>query len=144
MDRLLKLFEKLVVLSLTAMMAVIILLSTVELGWLILKDIITPPYVLPGITDLLDIFGFFLLILIGLELLETIRAYLAEHVVHVEIVLEVALIAVARKVIILDVKEYSSLTILAIAALILALAVAFFLERWARRKTGAGNQTPPG
>ena len=134
MDRFMKLFEKVVVLSLIAMMALIILLSTVELGWIILKDIITPPYVLPGIIDLLDIFGFFLLILIGIELLETIRAYLVEHVVHVEVVLEVALIAVARKVIILDVKEYSSLTILGIAALILALSVAFFLERWGRRR----------
>lgn len=134
MDRLLKLFEKVVVLSLIAMMAVIILLSTVELGWIILKDIITPPYLLPGITELLDIFGFFLLILIGIELLETIRAYLVEHVVHVEVVLEVALIAVARKVIILDIAEYSSLTILAIAALILALSVAFFLERRGRRR----------
>jgi uncharacterized membrane protein (DUF373 family) len=134
MDRLLKLLEKVVVLSLIAMMALVILLSTVELGWIILKDIITPPYVLPGIIDLLDIFGFFLLILIGIELLETIRAYLVEHVVHVEVVLEVALIAVARKVIILDVKEYPGLTVFAIAALILALSVAFFLERWGRRR----------
>ena len=144
MERSLKLFEKVVVFSLIAMMALIILLSTVELGWIILKDIITPPYVLPGINDLLDIFGFFLLILIGIELLETIRAYLAEHVVHVEIVLEVALIAVARKVIVLDVNEYSSLTILALAALILALAVAFFLERRARRKTQDPRSHEPG
>jgi uncharacterized membrane protein (DUF373 family) len=137
MDRYLKLFQKVVVVSLIIMMALIILLSTVELGWIILKDIITPPYVLPGITELLDVFGFFLLILIGIELLETIRAYLVEHIVHVEIVLEVALIAVARKVIILDVKEYPSLTILAIGALILALSVAFLLERQARRKERA-------
>ena len=134
MGRFLRLFEKVVVLSLIAMMALIILLSTVELGWLIVKDIITPPYVLPGITELLDVFGFFLLILIGIELLETIRAYLAEHVVHVEIVLEVALIAVARKVIILDVKEYQPVTILGIGALILALSAAFFLERRGRRR----------
>ena len=134
MDRFMKLFEKVVVLSLIAMMALIILLSTVELGWIIVKDIITSPYVLPGIAELLDVFGFFLLILIGVELLETIRAYLVEHVVHVEVVLEVALIAVARKVIILDVKEYPSLTILAIGGLILALSVAFFLERQARRR----------
>ena len=133
-ERSLKLFQKAIVLSLMVMMALIILLSTVELGWIILKDIITPPYVLPGITELLDVFGFFLLILIGIELLETIHAYLVEHVVHVEIVLEVALIAVARKVIILDVKEYPALTILAIGALILALALAFFLERRARRR----------
>ena len=134
MDRALRLFEKVVVLALIAMMALIILLATCELGWLIVKDILTPPIILPGITELLEVFGFFLLILIGIELLETIRAYLVEHVVHVEIVLEVALIAVARKVIILDVKEYSATTILAVAALILALSVAFFLERRARRK----------
>jgi uncharacterized membrane protein (DUF373 family) len=134
MERSLKLFEKVVVFALIAMMSLIILLSTVELGWIILKDIITPPYVLPGIIELLEIFGFFLLILIGIELLETIRAYLVEHVVHVEVVLEVALIAVARKVIILDVKEYPGLTVFAIAAVILALSVAFFLERWGRRR----------
>ena len=139
MDRYLKWFERLVVLALVAMMAVIILLSTVELGWIIIQDIITPPYVLPDITELLDIFGFFLLILIGIELLETIRAYLVEHIIHVEIVLEVALIAVARKVIILDVKEYPSLTILAIGALILALSVAFLLERRARGRAQDPN-----
>lgn len=134
MDRPLKLFQKAIVFSLIAMMALLITLATVELGWIILRDIVTPPYVLPGIIELLDIFGFFLLILIAIELLETIHAYLTEHVIHVEVVLEVALIAVARKVIVLDVKEYSGLTILAIAALILALSVAFWLERKGRSR----------
>ena len=130
MSRFLRLFERVVVLSLIAMMALIILLSTVELGWII-------------VTELLDVFGFFLLILIGIELLETIRAYLAEHVIHVEIVLEVALIAVARKVIILDVKEYPPLTILGIGVLILALSVAFFLERRSRRRPHEKSPNEP-
>ena len=78
------------------------------------------------IGELLEIFGFFLLVLIGVELLETIKAYLLEKVVHVEIVLEVALIAIARKVIILDLEKYDSLTVLGIAGLILAVAAAFF------------------
>jgi len=86
------------------------------------------------IDSLLKIFGFFLLILIGIELLETIKAYLAEHVIHVEIVLEVALIAIARKVIILDLKDYSGVTVLAIAALIVSLAVAYYVEKLGRRE----------
>jgi uncharacterized membrane protein (DUF373 family) len=69
------------------------------------------------------------LVLIGVELLETIKAYLLEKVIHVEIVLEVALIAIARKVIILDLEKYSSLTVLGIAGLILAVAVAFFVVK---------------
>ena len=121
----LKRFEKVIVYALCIMMMLVVLLATVELGWLIIKDIITPPIILLEIHELLEIFGFFLLVLIGIELLETIKAYLIEKVVHVEIVLEVALIAIARKVIILDLEKYSSLTLVGIAALILAVGVAF-------------------
>ena len=142
MDAFLRCVERCVVISLIAMMVVVVVLSTIELGYLIIKDLITPPYAMFEIDELLDVFGFFLLILIGVELLETIKAYLADHVVHVEIVLEVALIAVARKVIILDVKEHSSLTLLAIAALIVALAVAYYIQK--RIRPGAPPAGGPG
>ena len=122
----LKKFEQVVVMSLISMMILVVFLATIELGWIIIKDIVTPPIILLEIDELLEIFGFFLLVLIGVELLETIKAYLLEKVVHVEIVLEVALIAIARKVIILDLEKYDSLTVLGIAGLILAVAAAFF------------------
>jgi uncharacterized membrane protein (DUF373 family) len=109
------------------MMVLVVGLATIELGWVILRDIITPPIILLEIEELLEIFGFFLLVLIGIELLETIKAYLMTHVVHVEIVLEVALIAIARKVIILDLEKYESLTLVGIAALISAVALAFWV-----------------
>ena len=122
----LKKFERFIVHTLIIMMGLTVLLATVELGWIIIKDIITPPIVLLEINELLEIFGFFLLVLIGVELLETIKAYLVEKVVHVEVVIEVALIAIARKVIILDLEKYDSLTLIGIAALILAISVAMF------------------
>jgi len=134
MDTRLKTFEKIVVLSLIVMMVLVISLAVIELAWIIIQDLIKPPLLLLEINDLLDIFGFFLLILIGVELLETIKAYLSEHVVHVEIVLEVALVAIARKVIILDIKELSSLTLIGIAAVIVALAAAYYLEKRSRLK----------
>ncbi len=114
------------------MMVVVILLSTIQLGRILFVDIFSPPNYLLEINELLDIFGFFMLILIGVELLETIRAYLDDHEVHVEIVLEVALIAVARKVVIIDVKEYSYGSLLAIAAIVLSLAAAYYLQRKTR------------
>ena len=117
----LKKFEKLIIVSLIAMMVLTILLSTIELGWIIIKDIITEPIFLLDINELLEIFGMFLLVLIGIELLETIKTYLAESKFHLEVVLMVAMIAIARKVIILDVKELSSLTLIGIAAIIIAL-----------------------
>ncbi|HZR81112.1 MAG TPA: phosphate-starvation-inducible PsiE family protein [Candidatus Binatia bacterium] len=134
MTRLADRIERLVVTALLLMMSVVVVLATVELGWIIARDVFSPPVVILELPELLDIFGFFLVILIGLELLETVKAYLTEHVVHVELVVEVALIAVARKVIVLDVKEYSPLTLLGVAAIILALAIAYHLQRRRFRK----------
>jgi uncharacterized membrane protein (DUF373 family) len=126
MIQFLKKFERYIVSALILMMSLVILLATIELGWVIIKDLMRPPRFLLAINDLLEIFGFFMLVLIGIELLETIKAYLVEHVVHVEIVLEVALIAIARKVIILDIEKYEGLTIVGTAALILAVAAACY------------------
>jgi len=140
MGNLVKRFERLIIGALIVLMGVVVLLSTVELGWLIIKDILTPPVILLEIDELLDVFGFFLLVLIGLELLETIRSYLAEHVVHAEVVVEVALIAITRKVIILNVKDLPSLTLVGVASIILALTAAYFvLKRWHANKPPAAG-----
>jgi uncharacterized membrane protein (DUF373 family) len=122
-------FEKAITTTLMVLMALVVLLATIELGWIIVKDVITPPVLLLEIDELLDIFGLFLLVLIGVELLETIKAYVKEHVVHVEVVMTVAMIAIARKVIILDVKQLAPMTLIGIAAIILALAAANYCYR---------------
>jgi uncharacterized membrane protein (DUF373 family) len=130
--------EKVIVLSLLVMMVLVVLLSTIDLGWLIIKDIITPPVLLLNINELLDIFGVFLLVLIGVELLETVKMYLTEKLVHVEVVFTVAMIAIARKVIILDIKEVLSLTLIGIAAIIVALSFGYYLLT----KKNATSSTP--
>lgn len=128
----LKKFEKTVIVSLIVMMVLVVLISTIELAILIVKDIMAPPTYWLGIDQLFEIFGFFLMILIGVELLETIKAYLSENIVHSEIVLEVALIAISRKVITLDVKMYEPMAIFGIAALIFTIAIAYFLIKRCR------------
>jgi uncharacterized membrane protein (DUF373 family) len=126
-------FKKILISSLTLMMAFVLLLSAIELGWVIAKDVITPPVFILDINELLDIFGLFMLVLIGVELLETImKTYLTEGVNHAEIVISVAIIAIARKVIILDVKEVSGITLIGIGSIILALSVGYFLIKHKR------------
>ncbi len=129
MLKFLKKFEKIIVTALIVMMVVTILLATIELGWLIIKDIITPPVILLEINELLDIFGLFLLVLLGIELVSTLKTYLTENEIHVEVVFAVALIAIGRKVIILDVKELSSLSLMGIAAIIISLSVGYYLVK---------------
>ncbi|MGB2605463.1 MAG: phosphate-starvation-inducible PsiE family protein, partial [Candidatus Sulfotelmatobacter sp.] len=106
-----------------------VLLSTAHLGVLIGEEIWKPPRFLISVQSLLDVFGYFLLVLIGVELLETMRSYLKKDVIHVRVVLEVALIAMARKAIILEPNAVPGLTLFGLAALILALGVAFYFER---------------
>jgi uncharacterized membrane protein (DUF373 family) len=77
----------------------------------------------------LEIFGYFLLVLIGVELLETLKMYLKDDVIHMRVVIEVALIAMSRKVITAEPETISSLTLFAIAALILVLGVTYYFER---------------
>jgi uncharacterized membrane protein (DUF373 family) len=97
---------------------------------LIAEEIWAPPRFLIRVQGLLEIFGYFLLVLIGIELLETLKAYFKKDVIHVRVVLKVALIAIARKVIIEEPNTVASLTLVGIATLILALAIAFYFERW--------------
>ena len=129
MESFLQKFERFIVICLTLMMVLVVTLTTVELAWIIIRDIISDPIILLELNELLEIFGFFLLVLIGIELLETIKAYLKTKVVHVEIVLEVALIAISRKVIILNIEKYESLTLIGIAALIAAVSLAFLVVK---------------
>ena len=132
----LKKFERFIVTCLVVMMVVVIFIATLELGWLIVKDVITEPILLLEIQELLDIFGLFLLVLIGIELVGTLKTYLTENEVHVEVVFMVALIAIGRKVIILDVKEFSSLTLIGIAAIIISLSVGYYFFKRSTREKG--------
>jgi uncharacterized membrane protein (DUF373 family) len=128
--------ERYTLFSLMVMMGVIVVLAVFELGWILVKDILTPPTLLLETHELLDLFGMFLLILIGMELLDTIKTYVAVNEIHVEVVFMVAMIAIARKVIILDLRETSSLTLVGIAAIIIALAGGYRLVKggpWLQR-----------
>jgi uncharacterized membrane protein (DUF373 family) len=134
LETLLTKVQKFTVLALAGMLAVVVFLSTLHLGVLIAEEVWQPPRFLIRVQGLLEIFGYFLLVLIGVELLETLKAYLKKDVIHIRVVLEVALIAMARKVIIEEPNTVPGLTLLGIAALILALGIAFHVERQAKRE----------
>jgi uncharacterized membrane protein (DUF373 family) len=134
LETLLTRVQKFTVLALATMLSVVVILSTLHLGVLIAYEVWQPPRFLIRVQGLLEIFGYFLLVLIGVELIETLKAYLKKDVIHIRVVLEVALIAMARKVIVEEPNTVPSLTLFGIAALILALGIAFHVERQARRE----------
>ena len=127
-------FERLITIVLLAMMMLAILVATADLGRQVFEELLGKPFLLLDVTKVTDIFGFVFMVLIGLELLETIKTYLSEEQLHVEVVFLVAMIAIARKVILLDVKKMEAPILYGIAAIIFALAAGFFFLRLAYSK----------
>lgn len=130
--KILEAFEKIIILILLAITGIIILISSYELVVLIYHEAVSTTKgddsrLLLNPNELLNVFSFVLLIIIGLELFEAIKQYLKKHILQAEIILIVALTAIARKVIVLDYGAYEGLTIIGIALLTLALAVSYFL-----------------
>jgi uncharacterized membrane protein (DUF373 family) len=118
------------------LMMLTVIFSTLDLAWVLVKDLLSPPTLLLDAKELKEIFGLFLLVLIGLELVESMWTYLTAHFIHaeVEIILLIAMIAVARKVIIMDIDEMSFQTLLGIAAIIVGLAGGYYLLKRTREE----------
>jgi uncharacterized membrane protein (DUF373 family) len=113
---------------LAILMTVLILLGVLDVGWMLLeKATSSSPRFVISISDILATFGAFLAVLIAIEIFVNIVMYLREDVIHVKIVVATALMAIARKVIILDFAETSADFIWATAGVILATGVAYWL-----------------
>lgn len=123
-------FQRIIIYILLFLMAVVILLATIQLGVIIYREIFKPDRLgLLHIKELMTILGFFLTVLIGFELLEVIRAYLADDVVHVEIVFLAAIIAIIKKVIVLDAKNLDAPTLFGISAIIITLSCGYYVVK---------------
>ena len=87
----------------------------------------TPPYFLLDVEDILQTFGAFMVVLIAVEIFINIRLYLGSNIIPVELVVATALMAVARKIIVLDLKLVSAEQIGALALVTISLGVTYFL-----------------
>ena len=109
------------------MMALVVLMLAAGFALDLWRDIIALSSGEITNVQVYGIFGDLLLVLIGLELMHTVKVYLQDHTVHVEVILAVALVALARKVIAVDLKDQASS--IGLALLIIALAGSHWLLR---------------
>jgi len=119
--------ENLVSKVLSLAMVTVILVAVFDLVIFLVQELFSEPVGFFGST-LIEIFGLFLNILIALEILENITAYLQKHVIQVELVIVTSLIAVARKLIILDLEKTSGIELIGLAIAVLALSIEVFTK----------------
>ncbi len=122
-------FERAIVLALLCLLMLVVLYATlgflVVIAWTMYERLQTPEFHI-ALPLLHEVFAGFLMILIGLELMKTIVMYLDEHVIHVEVVLSVAMIAIARHAIDVDYKTIPPLSMIGTGAIIIALAGGYY------------------
>ena len=128
--------EAFIIYVLIAMLLVAVILGTVQLGFALVQTILQPPFLRIEPQALFASFGLFLIILIGLELLKLLKLHLLHHKLRPEVVIEVAIIAVCNKVVTLDLKALEGMTLLGLAALLLALSAGYYVFIRGERNSG--------
>ena len=112
---------------LAIMMVFVIIMGVIDVGWTIYGKLVAEPVLILTISDMLATFGAFMAVLIAIEIFINITIYLRDDVIHVKIVMATALMAIARKVIILDVNDISPPYLFGVAAVLLAVSIGYWL-----------------
>lgn len=130
-DRILVLFNKAIrfaVSILAFLMVLVIFWGVADVIFVIYeKLVISPPFLLMTMPDILATFGAFLAVLIAIEIFLNISLYLRSDVIPVKLVIATALMAISRKVIVFDFKNLQPDYIYASAAVVLSLGVTYWL-----------------
>ena len=112
---------------LAILMVLVILWGVTDVVYVIYQNLMTPPMFLLDVGDIFQIFGAFMVVLIAVEIFTNIRLYLGTDELPVRLVIATALMAIARKVIILDLAEIEPSYVLGIAAVVMALGLTYWL-----------------
>ena len=130
-----RLVETILFVGILLALSVTLLLALLDIGYVVYVKIITPPVLIVDAQGLMELFSLILILLIGVELIDGVKIYLEEHVVHVELILLIAITAISRKVVIWDFDKHSHLELYSLAAMVLALSVGYFLVRGGAAKS---------
>ncbi len=125
---------------LAVLMTVVILWGIGDVVWMLYQQLLSPPFMLMNINDILATFGAFMAVLIAIEIFINITLYLRDDAIHVKLVMATALMAIARKVIIFDYDKLAPDYVYATGAVILALSIGYWLI--SKKSKSEGEEYP--
>jgi uncharacterized membrane protein (DUF373 family) len=111
-------------------MVIVIVWSVADVVFLMILKAQEPYLLISDMDEVLTIFGAFLVVLIAIEIFLNIILYLKKDMNHLKLVIATALMAIGRKVIILDYDQVRDWHMIGMGALILSLGFAYwFISR---------------
>jgi uncharacterized membrane protein (DUF373 family) len=129
-DRLIQLLHRIIrgsVRVLAVLMVLTIIWGVVDVVYVIYTKVVQPSLEDYRARDIIVTFGAFLTVLIAIEIFMNITLYLRDDVIHIRLVISTALMAIARKVIILDFEKVEPAYMFATAAVVIALGITYWL-----------------
>ncbi|MGZ8143546.1 MAG: phosphate-starvation-inducible PsiE family protein [Methylosarcina sp.] len=118
---------RLAVKALAFLMMLTVLWCVADVVVVIYKEILSQPIMSLEKSEILHVFGAFMIVLIAVEIFINITLYIRKDVIPVKMVVATALMAVARKIIVFDYHDVSALHVIATALLVLALGGSYWL-----------------
>lgn len=112
---------------LAVLMMFVILWCVADVGLVLYEKLSSPPVMLLDLNDIFAVFAAFLAVLIAIEIFANITLYLRDDVIHVKLVVATALMAIARKVIVLDTETLTPEFLYGIGVVVLALGITYWL-----------------
>lgn len=133
---------RLCVKMLAVLMVLVIFLGVVDVCYHLYDALKEPPILHLSVSEIFEIFGAFMVVLIAIEIFINIRLYLGSNVLPIRLVIATALMAIARKVIVLDITQLESSYVFAVGVVTLALGITYWLidERGVQLPGSAGRQ----
>ena len=133
MDNIAEKFERLAVAALIVLVMATILFGTAVVAWSLIDDLLHLQSLAVEPKALFDVFGLFVAVLVGVELLKVLRHLLQSHEVDTVLIVQTALLALCNKIIALNLHDTSWTTLLAVAGLIVALTAASYVLELGRK-----------
>ncbi len=112
---------------LAILMVLVIFWGVADVVYVLYQQLSKPPIFILTISDLFKLFAAFLVVLIAIEIFQNITLYLRSDVIPLKLVVATALMAISRKIIIIDFNEVSFMYILASATVVISLGITYFL-----------------
>lgn len=133
-------FRKVVIYSVIVMIAFIVALTLLGLIISIYNVLFVDTIPIEDREDLLTFIGNFLIVVIAVELLDTMVLYIKRHKLFPELILLVVLTAIAREVLVTDIPHADPLLLAAIGVILIAIAASYYLIKRAAWEADAKGE----
>jgi uncharacterized membrane protein (DUF373 family) len=130
-SNIISIINKNVIRVLIGVMTFSLILGSLHLIYLVYQEIIgTSPHFLLDVTNLLNIFSLVIIIAVGYELIKSLILIISSDVIPTVPIIQIAIVAVANKIITLDTKHTEPNMVIGLAVLIGALGLVHFLLKY--------------